>query len=179
MRHRNIFYFSGYGTTFRESRSTTAEVKALQATTWVCGISDTTPTIDDLLGDCHDGPSAAQDNPGDAGHTPTLLMQAEIRRKANSWVQQASRHAACITPTRGMPLRWEPREGGTQEVMSLNTTTLDDNVHEDMRTGVVMLDLFGGIGAGLEALLRDQTVHICGHAGRGTPGHGCTPGGAA
>ena len=26
--------------------------------------------------------------------------------------------------------------------MSLNTTTLDDNVHEDMRTGVVMLDLF-------------------------------------
>ena len=63
--------------------------------------------------------------------------------------------------------------------MSLNTTTLDDNVHEDMRTGVVMLDLFGGIGAGLEALLRDQTVHICGQAGRGTPGHGCTPGGAA
>ena len=156
--HETQIYFSGYGTAFRESRGTTAEVKALQATTWVCGISDTTPTLDDLLGDCHDGPSAAQDNPGDVGHAPTLLMQAEIRRKANSWVQQAARQAACMKPTWGMPLRWEPREGGAHEMVSLNTITLDDSVHEDMRTGIVMLDLFGGIGTGLEALLRTGTV---------------------
>ena len=79
-------YISGSSSVFRDSRSTTAEVRALQATTWVCSISDTTPTLEDLLGDCHDGPSAAQDNPGDDGHAPTLLMQAEIRRNANSWV---------------------------------------------------------------------------------------------
>ena len=36
--------------------------------------------------------------------------------------------------------------------------TLDDSVHEDMRTGIVMLDLFGGIRASLEALLRTGTV---------------------
>ena len=77
-------YISEYSPAFRDSRSTIAEVRALQATTWVCNISDSTPTIEDLFGDCHDGPSAAHDNPGDDGHAPTLLMQAEIRRSANS-----------------------------------------------------------------------------------------------
>ena len=121
-------------------------------------ISDVAPTLEDLLGDCHDGPSSTHDNPGDDGHTPTLEMQAEIRQTANTWIAQAARQGACVHTTPSLSLEWEPRGEGIAEVVSLNTATLDDSIHEDMRTGIVMLDLFGGIGAGLEALLWTSTV---------------------
>ena len=40
---------------------------------------------------------------------------------------------------------------------ALNTSTLGDKLHEDFRAGVIMVDLFGGMAAGLEAHLRTGT----------------------
>ena len=40
---------------------------------------------------------------------------------------------------------------------ALNTSTLGDELHEDFRAGVIMVDLFGGMAAGLEAHLRTGT----------------------
>ena len=103
------------------------------------------PAWDELLGDCHDRCTAVWDSPADGPRLATSYQQARLRNRAAGWVQ-----AACL-PRVAVPA---PPNGGAL-APCIDTSTLGSDLCADLEEGVCVLELFGGIGAVLEALLHN------------------------
>ena len=143
-----VMTLSAHAPAFIASRRIIAAITSLQGEYPTSNISDTSPTRDDLLGDCHNRSTAPRDSPPDNFHKQTRQAQTKLRHLANSWVESAENP---------LPNPTNNPQSHKSTMGTLDTSTLGDELHEDFRAGVIMVDLFGGMAAGLEAHLRAGT----------------------
>lgn len=89
--------------------------------------------------------------------------QDALKARADEWVQAAAGTLSSVVLGTALPLRWGPPrpDGRCGAVVSINTQALGDEYFQDLNAGaggITVVDLFGGLGAGLEAQLRNGTV---------------------
>ena len=126
-------------------------VRALALASVGGGMDGVAPAYDELLCDCHSRCTALYDSPHDGLELATSYQQARLRNKAAGWVE-----AAGLPGQGGSPTPLPHGHGG----MGIDTTPLGPELYADLEAGVCVLELFGGIGAVLEGLLRN-CVRVC------------------